>query len=380
MEKGLSKIEKVPLERRASAIICISAADESPEQAIASVLENQQFFEDVHIVKFGYSSHAQLYPQWDIDLKELRVLGLDPVWHSELDTSKIKTRAPIYIEPDLRVSDGALTAMFADMEYNYNCDHFAVSSITFIELKNTRDPRAVLEVMTYGFLLVVLMLDTMRSMISLGLYHRTADLRCRLITGTWPNRVRLAPLRNWVWYAGWVPWWLQSGISTAKSTESACMQLPSQKDQGWAFVLRTIKTHRYMGAGIWIAGYLFYWFLFSWPFWTPLFNPASGIGKWMSRDMSAWYWLALYGLHTLIVGYVGTSYMQFPLRLLPLQVLLYTFYLTVSPVVFLYGRFHKPRVSWDTTAAAAMAERRADAAVVGNQKQAHPPSPRVVKN
>lgn len=346
-------VVKVPLERRVSAIICISAANESPQRAITTVLKNAQFFEDVHLVKFGYSSHAQLYDTWDLDLEDLRNAGLDPVWHSELDASKIKTRAPIYLEPDLYVSDGAFVTMFADMERNPGCDHFAVTAITYIDIGDkTRDPRAWFETLSYGFLLVVLMLDTFRSILSLGLYHRTIDLRCRLLTATWPNRVRLAPFRDWVWYSGWIPWWLSSGISTSKSVESGCMQLPSSKDQGWSFVLRTIKTHRYMGFGIWIIGYLFYWFLFAWPFWTPLINPESSVGKWFSRDMTAWYWIALYVIHTLTVGYIGVSYMKFPLHLLPLEALFYTFYLTVSPIVFVYGRFHKPRTSWDSVAAA----------------------------
>ncbi len=347
--EGLPTLEpKVSVERRVSAIITISAADESPEQAVTSVLENQRFFEDLHIVKFGYSSHAHLYNGWDQDLEDLKACGLDPVWHSELDVSKLRSRAAIEIEPDLRVCDGAFCTLFKDMETNTNCDHFGVSSITYIRLEDHKDPRAWIEALTYGFLLVVMMLDSLRSLANLSLYHRSVDLRGRLITTTWPNRVRLAPHRGWVWYTGWFTWWFQSGISTSKHAGAACMQLPSQKDQGFALVLRTIKTHKHMGFGIWLIGYLLYWLLFAWPIWTPFVNPHSRIGMWFARDMTALYWIIPYMLHTVVVGYIAWLYMEFPLRLLPLQVVLYTFYLTASPAIFLYARFHKPRGAWES--------------------------------
>ncbi len=83
---------QVSSERKVSAVITISEADESPERAVQSILENRRFFADMHIVKFGYSTHADLYDGWADDLSELVAAGLELIWHSKLDPAKLKTQ------------------------------------------------------------------------------------------------------------------------------------------------------------------------------------------------------------------------------------------------------------------------------------------------
>ncbi len=247
-------VSSFPLENRVSAVITISEFNESPEQAIQSVLENPQFFADLHLVKFGYSSHEVLYLGWEKDLEALGGLGLEPMWHAKLD--------------------GAVKTMLEDMLYYTNRDHFGVSSITFIEhddgFKVT--PRVWIEALSYGFLLVILMMDTFRSMLNLLQYHRTVDLRADLTITTYPNRTRVARDRWWIW-------WLFTGISPSRRGGAACMQVPSQKDQGFKFVLRTVKMHSGMGLGLWIFGFLLYWFAFSWPLANDVVSPNKNMSK-----------------------------------------------------------------------------------------------------
>lgn len=342
-----------PLDRKASVIITISDADESPEQAVSSVIENHRFFRDLHIIKFGYSTHAELYPGWSQDLERLNELNMAPIWHSELDASKLQSRAAIHIEPDLRVADGALAMLHKDIDRYTNCEHFAVSSITYIEAspEAKRDPRAWIEAMSYGFLLVIMMMDSLRSLVSLFQYHRTTDLRAQLVTTTFPNRVRLASSRWWMW-------WIGTGMGTIKRGGPACMQIPAAKDQGIAFVLRTIKTHKHMGVGIWIIGYVLYYLMFGWPWWNAFISTNWRFTAWFARDMSSLFWIITYMLHTVVVGYIALIYMEFPLKMLPLQVLLYTFYLTASPVIFIYGRFHTSRASWISAKSTALVRQK----------------------
>jgi len=62
--------------------------------------------------------------------------------------------------------------------------------------------------------------------------------------------------------------------------------------------------------------------------------------------MTALYWIIPYILHTALVGtYAWIHYGQFPMGVLPFQVLAYTFYLTISPIFFIYGRFHTSHAS-----------------------------------
>ncbi len=329
----------LPRHRQVSGVIRISEFDESPEQAVQTILASPHFFADVHLVKFGHSSLEKFYPGWDKDLAALRALNLDPVWHSQLDHKKLKTHALVNLTPDVRSTDGALATLIDDMDKNGgSCDHFGVSSITFIEYDTKPvSPVVVLEAMfSYGFLLVILMMDTFRSIINLFQYHRTSDLTCDFTTTTYGGRVRVAPNR-------FLFWWFFTGISPSKRGGAACMQIPSENDQGLTFLLRTIKTH---SNGLWIFGFALYWWLFSWPLANYILDSRTRWGYWLIRDMTALYWAIPYILNTALVGYVAWMHVEFPFRLLPVHVLLFTFFLTASPLILLYGRFHTSRASW----------------------------------
>ena len=125
------------------------------------------------------------------------------------------------------------------------------------------------------------------------------------------------------------------------------MHTPKGKDTGFGFVLRTIKKHQHMGAGLWILGFIVYYWFFAWPWWSRYVEDSSWkIIAILAKNPSAWYWNLAYILHTFAVGCVAWSYMDFPLGTLPLQVLLYTVYLTLCPPLLVYGRFHMSRAAW----------------------------------
>jgi hypothetical protein len=351
---------------KADAVISISEFNESPEQAVRSVLDNaKRYFCALHIVKYGYDTTAELYPGFQADLQ--RLAPAVPVhWHSTADTlvTAVHGRALVHIEPDLCVKDGALKTLYEDMEKG-DKQNFAVSSITYVDTTNAPGGPAsgggttFVGAFSFGFLLVILMFDTLRHIVTGFQHHRTADLRGQLVTITYPNRVRVASPPRW-----WL-WWLGTNTATTKHGGAACIQIPSQ---GWVFVLRTIKTHRGMsllptlspfnpvGGAFWLTGFLLYYFLFAWPVWNYVLpdpstaSSSSMIARWLVRDMSGLHWQVLYLLHTAVVGYVAWTNIEI-LRwnglLLPLLVLGYTWYLTVSPLVILYGRFHTSRAAWD---------------------------------
>ena len=334
-------------------VISISEFDESCEQAMASVLENPSYFDQLLLVKQGFSSLTEPYEGFAEDVTHLEKLGVSVSWQSQLDVSACKSRAILRLEPDVRVTDGAIKTLVEDMvEQSESKDHFAVTSILIIETANSTPSW---ESLSYGFLLVIMMLDSFRSLFSLFRYNRTVDLRGQLLSISFPNRVRLAPNRWWVW-------WIGTGICRTRYGGSAAIQLPDEKDQGLGFVFRTIKTHNHLGAGIWTLFYFMYYALFAFPVWNWFLSPTSMLGRWLVRDMSALYWMIPYLLHTALVAYIAWQNVEFPKTylpvagyrsvLLPLQVSLYTFYLTASPLVFLYGRFHLSRAAWASATAA----------------------------
>jgi hypothetical protein len=224
-------------------------------------------------------------------------------------------------------------------------DHFAIKSITVIDFPSNPTIRDYLETLSYGFLLVFMTLDILRAFIAFKQYHRTADLRVRFLNTTWPNNVRLAPYN-------WHMWWFFTRTAPYQDAGSGCEQVPSRmEDQGFSFVLRTIKTHNhmYIKYGTWFVGYLIYWFIFSYPFWNTWFDPNSRIGYWVVRDVyNNTGWLMLHVAHLFVVGSYAWKYLMFPnIYLLPFFVITYMFYLTVSPIVILFGRFYSSRNLWN---------------------------------
>ena len=335
-----------------AAVIQISEFDESCEHAVQSVLENHQHFCALVLVKHGFTKQTLSYPTFRADEEALQKAGVQVIWQSQLDVLALPSaaRAIIRLEPDVRVSDAAFRALINDMTV-YSYDHYAVSSILIIDSRKTRDPRTWFSGLSYGFLLVVLMLDTFRSLVSLFRYSRTVDVCGQLLQITFPNKIRLAPYK-------WYMWWFGTGICKTQTGDSAAIQFPAEKDQGIGFVLRTIKTHKHMSIGLWWLFYAVYYAVFAFPFWNWLLNPRSVWGQWLVRDLTALYWIIPYLLHTALVAYIAWRNVEFPKTyvplvgdqslLLPLQVLLYTFYLTLSPLVFLYARWHVSRAAWQS--------------------------------
>lgn len=321
---------------KGSAVISISAARESPKRALRSIIENHGYFADVHIVKHGYNSQEVLYNGYETDIRLLTELKLAPQWHSSLDTSKLATRAIVRIEPDVSVADGALADLFKDMiEHGGSYDFFGVSNELIL-----RPPKNgfSLDFLAYGYLLVITVLDALRSLVSLWQYHKTSDLRATLVSVTFPNRVRV-PTPNWF------RWWFLTRIYPSRNGGTACQQVP-KRGAGWNFVARYIKTHNHMGIGVyWILFLILYVAVFGLPFWNLFVHPNSTIGLYIYRDLTSSIWIAANLVHLGIVGLLSLPRLNVPL--MGLLLLLYPLYLTTAPFVFLYARvFHSVGVGW----------------------------------
>lgn len=89
--KKKARVVEFPAEKKVSAVITISEADTSPERAIQSIIENSKFFEDVHIVKFGYSTNAELYDGWSDDLEVNNIFLFFSLTQKDSDQTGIGT-------------------------------------------------------------------------------------------------------------------------------------------------------------------------------------------------------------------------------------------------------------------------------------------------
>lgn len=340
MDKGL-----VLEDYKAEAILTISEFNESPELAIKSVLRNAKFFAALHIVQFGYSDSKPLYKDWASDCEALTALGLAPQWHSTLDPTKLKKQAVIYLSGDVDVLEGAMVILYEDMIRGAgHYDHYAVSTSVNLNSKehnNWRNAARWLDIPWYGFLLVILALDTLRYVFSFRKYHCTIDLRAQTIVTEYPHYAHLSGNRWWAWL-------FFTRICGVKWGGKALQQKPSASTGGLSHVLRTIKTHNHMGFGIWwIIGFLIYYALFAYPWWPPLWTPVSNsilVILTAAFDPTA-FWFK-YTLNCAFVWSVAYTNLHLPLGSLAPLVLLFPIYLAISPLIFIVGRFHRSTAGW----------------------------------
>jgi len=349
------RVTDIPKDERFSAVICISEFAECPAPGIQSVLRNKAYFSELHLVQHGYDANRNLYPEYADDKEALAEAGITLKWHSRFDPDKAHTHAVVYVQPDMQVADGAMAMLHEEMNYDAKHapqrTHFAYSAITSIRLteRQKRDPKQWFQSGFYGFLIVVMMLDWLRALFQPPFfpfvwntykYHKTSDLRAVTLSTTYPHRARLAP-ESWSWWL-WNP-----GQSRIKSGGAALLNTPKDNDVGLPYVLRTIKLHNHLGYGWWVFGFAFYYMIFAWPWWNVLITRFGfSLLYPLMHDPWEWYWMLLYVLHTLVVAVVALMNMELPLVMLPLQVLLYTFYLTLFPLMLIYGRFHMSRAAW----------------------------------
>lgn len=338
-----------------AAVIQISEFNESPQLAIKSVLQHSAPFACVVLVKLNCTTDTVPYDGFDMDKQALKEKGIAVFWQSKLDVTKLpaNVRAIVRMEPDVIATEAAINALIEDMtDYTYN--YYAIATTLNIEHSKTRDPRVWFQSLSYGFLLVVLVMDTLRSWFSLFRYNRTVDMRGQKLQITFPNRISLASEH-------WYMWWIGTGICQTRNGGTSAQQMPAEKDQGIGFTLRTIKYHKQMTWGLWWPIFFaLYYCAFAWPWYNYYLSPHSLLGKWLIRDMSQWYWQSLYLAHTALVGLLAWLEIKLPKTyvpmvgdqslLLPMQVLLYTVYLTLSPLIFVYAKLHVSRASWQNAA------------------------------
>lgn len=310
-----------------------------------------QLVADVHFVQWGYDSSN---PKWEAGLQALRQAGIPFYAHSELDDDALQTlqsKAVVRLDPALFITDGALRRLVEQMASRsswsvLSADHFAMSSEIWITPNPRQKPQLgdwATAALAYGWLLVVLVLDTLRFWLNFGAYHRNADLTGRLVSTTFPNRTVLAPHRWWSFWGG-----LGSGIALPLNGAGVCLLVPNVEEQGMSFVTRLVRTHRSMGWGLWLFGFALYYCCFAFPWWSALL-PQEYLPFWWMRQLSLnplawpWWWQLLQAFHLLIVTGISLNQLHVPWGLQPLHILLYPLFLASAPVFFFVARESRSR-------------------------------------
>ena len=96
-----------------------------------------------------------------------------------------------------------------------------------------------------------------------GRYHLAGDVRATTVVSTYPDMAYLSYATRW---NPLYPLW--SGLTATLYSKGAVTRQPPPRDLGFGFVLRTVRQHPHLGLGLWIFGFLAYYIMFAWPWWS----------------------------------------------------------------------------------------------------------------
>lgn len=322
-----------PATDQVSVVITLDASNASPARALESIINAGPEVRDIHFELCGEADQKVVLGHPNV-ANLITKFGADAVfWHPGfLDVQTLQTQALVRVQPDHVFLASAFYALKKDLKRHPGCSHFALLSGLNL--------RATPVSWWYGFLVPLLVVDTLASWLTLNQHQRTVDIRAQLIYRTWPGKNR-PPSRP-----SWWRWWIGTRICWTRAGTSFSSQAPSTRDAGLAFVLRTIKQHAHLSPWKvwWIALYAAH-YLFVLTMCALLFTASlGGDGLWTDGRFSG---TVLAFVCAFVAYSIWSRAVQFPNYSEGLALLLYPVYLLLSPLVLVYGRWHTSQSTLD---------------------------------
>jgi hypothetical protein len=236
-------------------------------------------------------------------------------------------------------------------------NRFAVASV----LRYAWDGRLAAGLLWLGFLPVLAVLDWWRGLFSMWGYHCPGDLRAETLVTSYPARKHVEPETPWPWQ-----WLCCSRYAMRRSLPS--WRTPVQHLRAgdeFAHLCHTIRSHPHMkwflatwpvpvANCFWLPGFALYYYLFAFPWWNWVLQryvsgyvpavlsagPAAVLrvpfALLYEYPLSRVWWVVLV-IHLLfVVTPIVWRRMQLGRWQQPLFILFYPFYLTLSPLVWLF--------------------------------------------
>lgn len=327
MAEGRTAAESTPASaEQVSVLITLDGSNASPWRALTSLVDAAEHVRDIHFELCGEADQKAVLAHPNVANLIVKFGTESVFWHAgRLDVQRLQTQALVHVQPDHVFLPAAMYALKKDLRRYPGCSHFGFLS----GLNLTATPTS----WWYGFLVPLLVVDTLASWLTLNQHTRTVDLRAEFIYRSWPNRNR-SPGRP-----SWWRWWLGTRTCWTRNGTSFCSQAPGTRDAGLPFVLRTVKQHAHFSPWKpwWVALYAAHYLFVITMCALLLTASAGGDGLFTDGRFSG---TALFFVCALVAYAIWSRAVQFPRNTEVLALLLYPVYLLLSPAVFLYGRWH----------------------------------------
>jgi hypothetical protein len=316
-----------------SVVITLDGHNTSPYRALESVVDAASHVRDIHFELCGEADEKAVLAHPGV-ANLITKFGADAVfWHPGfLDVQALRTQAVVRIQPDHVMLPAALLTLKKDLRRYPGCTHFALMG----GLNLRPAGGTFFDTLWYGFLVPLLVIDTMASWITLGQHARTVDVRAQLIYRTWPGHNR-PPARP-----SWWRWWFGTRTCWTRAATHMITQAPGIRgtERGLPFVARTIKQHAHCRpwAIWWLAIYALHWVFVAILVSLALAGESTGVAALWSDGRFTGTSFAF--LIAFVAYCIWSRAVSFPYYGEVVALFAYPVYLILSPLVFLYGRWH----------------------------------------
>lgn len=318
--------------RFAAALVKKTEFNENISLAINSILNNSQYFTEVHIEYAAYQDGYEFYKGWTQDKAELGKYGIKIIIHPIFDVNKVERLVLVEIPSCCDIKVGAMETLFEDIskKENSHIDFYAFEAEIVVEKEKGV---SFFNNLFYGFFIIGFFIDWLRSLISLKKYDNSHFVRVYMLQKRFGGTV--LPCKQWLRI------FRNTNQYPTKFIGNSCVinQVPCS-EQTLPYILRWFKYNPNLYFGFWNLCFFIYYILFSFPWWSP-FIPSTRLSLILNRGLFDRISLTFYLIHLFFLYFsCVNSRFYFPAQIL--CCILYPFYLMFLPLFMVFGKFYKP--------------------------------------
>lgn len=318
-------------------------------KSVLSIASTDERLRHLIIVCGYYSDGHDFFPGSAQLIQEMRQKNIHVDIVSEFDkTNSLELRrggVAIELSPMAKLKSGGVGKLDMamreiDQSKKASLTHFGVQTMFYDPVRGSGVSWSQLREVFfgYGFLMVCNYFDFLWSIWSRGKYYETTDVHAHYISIT-RDRAHFAPTSYWTNRV-----WDNEQLPAKEGGEGAYIQ-PSPEMRGFNYVRWKIANHSHQTWGLWMAAFLFLYFLLAFPWWNfaqdlHFIAPIRIFGRVFYKKMTDPGAILIWCINLGLVYF--SSYTQARLPHQALLCVLFPIYLSFYPLVWLYSKFYRP--------------------------------------
>ena len=308
-----------------AAIIQIGEFNDSPKNAIYSVWQSRDRFDEVHFICPNYEEESEFYDGHRVDEQKLRDHGIAVFYESEIDIKTIKTSYVAEIPCHCIVKKSGIDNLQKKIKSSEPMEQiFSLNAVVYLKTTTWR----------HGFLFVTALWMMFWNIWERGKTIKCTDVRVRAVMQKGKHRYLAHSMFSWIWNSN-----SNTAVKIEPAVRSTCVLAPDDINYV-SWYLRTNKYFKFKSFW-WIIFMGFYWIFFLYTTLELIRLATLYLGLETFADIS-FFWLPnvliipLWILNWVVTIYACLRTHSFP-HLIVMSAFL-NFYIILFPFVLMYER------------------------------------------